>query len=72
MKVRKVLELSVDVQDIFRETPLVIRAMLETVPAREGQLALLQAIRTDVDSLLKGAEANGKPLREPGRIEKDQ
>lgn len=61
-----------DVQDIFREAPLVIRAMLETLPSREGQLALLQAIRQDVDILLKGAETDGKPLRESGRIEKDQ
>jgi len=67
LKVKKVLKLSVDVQDIFREAPLVIRSMLETLPNREGQLAFLQAIRMDVDTLLKGAEADGQPLRESGR-----
>ena len=67
MKVKKVLELSVDVSDIFRESPLVTRAMLETLPTLESQVAFLQAIRQDVDTLLKGAEANGEPLRESGR-----
>lgn len=72
MKVKEVLELSVDVNDIFREVPLLIRAMLKTLPTLESQVAFLRTIRTDVDSLLKGAESNGEPLREPGRIEKDQ
>ncbi|OPG98613.1 hypothetical protein B2I21_09740 [Chryseobacterium mucoviscidosis] len=67
MRIKKVLELSVDVSDIFRESPLVIRAMLETLPTLESQAAFLRAIRQDVDTLLKGAEANGEPLREPGR-----
>lgn len=66
------LELSVDVSDIFRESPLVIRAMLETLPTLESQVAFLQAIRQDVETLLKGVVPNGEPVRESGGQQKDK
>ncbi|WP_429352136.1 hypothetical protein [Paenibacillus sp. 4624] len=72
MKVKKVLELSVDITDIFRECPLVIRAMLDTLPTLESQVAFLRTIQTDIDKLLKGVVTNGESVREPGRNEKDQ
>lgn len=72
MKIKKVLELSVDVTDIFRECPLVIRAMLETLPTLDSQVAFLRTIRQDVDTLLKGVVTDGKQVCEPGRNEKDQ
>jgi hypothetical protein len=72
LKVKKVLELSIDVNDLFREVPLAIRAMLETLPTLESQVAFLRTIRQDVDTLLKGVEPNGESVREPSRIEKDQ
>lgn len=67
MKIKKMLELSVDVQDIFNEVPQVLQALLDTMPNKEGKIALLQLIKQDVDNLLGGAEAHGQPLREPGR-----
>lgn len=72
MKIKKVLELSVDVNDIFRECPLVIRAMLETLPTLKSQVAFLRTIQTDVDTLLKGVVTNDESLRDTNRIEKDQ
>lgn len=72
LKIKKVLELSVDVTDIFRESPLVIRAMLETLPTLDSQVAFLRTIQTDVDTLLKGVVTDGQQVHEPSRIEKDQ
>lgn len=72
MKIKKVLELSVDVTDIFRECPLVIRAMLDTLPTLESQMSFLRTIQRDVDTLLKGVVTHGEQVRESGRIEKDQ
>ncbi|WP_152532735.1 MULTISPECIES: hypothetical protein [unclassified Paenibacillus] len=72
MRVKKVLELSVDVTDIFRECPLVIRAMLETLPTLDSQVAFLRAIHQDVETLLKGVVTNGEPVRESGGQQKDQ
>lgn len=67
MRIKKVLELSIDVQDIFRECPLVIRAMLGTLPTLDSQVAFLRTIQTDVDTLLKGVKPDGEPLHKPGR-----
>ncbi|MDK8188962.1 hypothetical protein QP794_02535 [Paenibacillus sp. UMB7766-LJ446] len=72
MRVKKVLELSVDVSDIFRESPLVIRAMLETLPTLESQVAFLRTIHQDVENLLKGVVTNGEPVRESGGQQKDK
>ena len=72
MRIKKVLELSVDVTDIFRECPLVIRAMLETLPTLDSQVAFLRTIQTDVDTLLKGVVTDGQQIRESGGQQKDQ
>ena len=63
MRIKKVLELSVDVTDIFHECPLVLRAMLDTLPTLESQVAFLRAIHQDVDTLLKGVESDGQQVR---------
>lgn len=67
MKLKKVLELSIDVQDIFNEVPQVLQVLVDTMPNKEGKVALLKLIKQDVDNLLEGAESDGQPLREPGR-----
>jgi len=63
VRIKKVLELSVDVTDIFHECPLVLRAMLDTLPTLESQVAFLRAIHQDVDTLLKGVESDGQQVR---------
>lgn len=72
MKIKKVLELSIDVEDMFNELPQMLRALLDTMPNRESKLALLNAIKMDVDNFLEGAESYGQPLREPSREQADQ
>lgn len=67
LKIKKVLELSIDVDDMFNELPHILRALLDTMPNSESKLALLKTIKMDVDNLLEGAESDGQPLREPGR-----
>ncbi|PRA08887.1 MULTISPECIES: hypothetical protein [unclassified Paenibacillus] len=67
MKIRKVLELSIDVDNVFNDLPHILRALLDTMPDSESKLALLNTIKMDVDHFLKGAETNGEPLRESGR-----
>ncbi|WP_091014769.1 hypothetical protein [Paenibacillus amylolyticus] len=72
MKIRKVLELSIDVDNVFNDLPHILRALLDTMPDSESKLALLNTIKMDVDHFLKGAETDGKQVRDTGRIEKDQ
>lgn len=67
MKIKKVLELSIDVDGMFNELPHILRALLDTMPTLESQVAFLQAIRQDVDTLLKGAEADGQQVRDISR-----
>lgn len=67
MKIKKVLELAIDVDHMFNELPHILRALLDTMPNSESKLALLKTIKMDVDNLLKGAEAHGESLHEPGR-----
>ncbi|WP_127539396.1 hypothetical protein [Paenibacillus illinoisensis] len=72
MRIKKVLELSIDVEDIVNEVPQVLKALLDTMPNRDDKLGLLLLLKQDVDHFLKGAETNGQPIREPGREQADQ
>lgn len=66
MRIRKVLELSIDVDNVFNDLPHILRALLETMPDSESKLALLNTIKMDVDHFLKGVVPNGEPVRESG------
>ncbi|MGN7167964.1 hypothetical protein ACTHSJ_19060 [Paenibacillus cellulositrophicus] len=72
MKVRRILELSVDLADPVRETQLAIRAVLETLRTTEDQVKMLQTIKDDIDVFLKGAELREQPVREPSRVQENQ
>ncbi|WFR60878.1 hypothetical protein P9222_20325 [Paenibacillus amylolyticus] len=72
MKIKKMLELSIDVDNMFNDLPHLLRALLDTMPNSEAKIALLKSIKMDVDNLLEGAEAHGQPVREPGRKQADQ
>ncbi|WP_339787053.1 hypothetical protein NSQ38_03230 [Paenibacillus sp. FSL R7-0313] len=72
MKIRKVLELSIDVDNVFNDLSHILRALLDTMPNSESKLALLNTIKMDVDHFLKGAETDGQQVHEPSRIKKDQ
>lgn len=72
MKIRKVLELSIDVDNVFNDLPHILRALLDTMPDSESKLALLNTIKMDVDHFLKGVVTDGQQVHEPSRIEKDQ
>lgn len=67
MKIKKVLELSIDVDGMFNELPHILRALLDTMPNSESKLALLKTIKMVVDNLLEGAEAYGQQVRDTSR-----
>ncbi|MCE5169420.1 hypothetical protein LQV63_08855 [Paenibacillus profundus] len=60
MRARKILELSVDLADPYRETTLAIRAILDTFRTQEDQVGMLRMLRADIDGLLKGVEQDGE------------
>ncbi|MEK5415075.1 hypothetical protein [Paenibacillus sp. FSL L8-0708] len=72
MRIREILELSVDLADPVRETSLVIRAVLDRLRNPEDQAGMLRVLGADIDSMLKGVERIDKSLYEPGRKSEDQ
>ncbi|RED34667.1 hypothetical protein [Paenibacillus sp. VMFN-D1] len=72
MKVRKILELSVDLSDPVRETQLAIRAVLATLQTQEEQVFMLRKIKEDIEIALKGADTHEQPVPDTGRVQEDQ
>ncbi|WP_433618795.1 hypothetical protein [Paenibacillus cellulositrophicus] len=72
MKVRKILELSVDLADPVRETQLAIRAVLATLQTQEEQVFMLRKIKEDIEIALKGADTHEQSVPDTGRIQEDQ
>lgn len=72
MRIRKILELSVDLADPVRETQIAIRAVMETLRTQEDQVNMARTIREDIDSFLKGVETREQPLPNARRDEKDK
>ncbi|MBP1999764.1 hypothetical protein J2Z69_000783 [Paenibacillus shirakamiensis] len=72
MRVRKILELSIDLSDPVRETQYAIKAVLDTLPNLEDQMSMLHILKQDIESILKGAEAREQSIPESGRIKEDQ